>query len=88
MTPFQYENQVKFLMNGSLLLCHKQSLNVEILQNTRPKNILTFGSSHQKEKAYVHFLKVQKHSPNFGQNKAHVSPSLMQVFNFMKKYQD
>lgn len=31
MTPFQYEEQAKYLMNGCLLLCNKQSLNIEIL---------------------------------------------------------
>lgn len=31
LTPFQFEEQAKCLMNGSLLLCHKQSINVEVL---------------------------------------------------------
>lgn len=39
MTPFQFENQVKFLMNGGLLLCHKQSMNIEILQRIRAHNL-------------------------------------------------
>jgi hypothetical protein len=31
-------------MNGGLLLCNKQSLNLEILQHTREKNLFSFGS--------------------------------------------
>ena len=56
MTPFQYENQVKFLMNGGILLCSKQSLNVEILHKIKPQNIYSFGSKHEKTNAYISFL--------------------------------
>lgn len=89
LTSFQYENQVKFLMNGSLILCNKQSLNVEVLQHTRERNIFSFGSNRHKLLAYTNFLKKQRDQGQLGaQNRPHISPALSEVFNFMKKYQE
>ena len=89
LTSFQYDNQVKFLMNGSLILCNRQSLNVEILQHTREKNLYSFGSERQKISAYSKFLRSLKDQQKLGtQNKMHISPALNEVFNFMKKYQE
>jgi hypothetical protein len=88
MTPYQYENQVKFLMNGSLLLCHKLSLNVEILNKIKSHNLFSFGSKHEKQNAYISFLQSQKELLSDGQKKPHIPSQLIQVFNFLKKYQD
>lgn len=74
MTPFQYENQVKFLMNGGILLCHKQSLNVEILHKIKPQNLFSFGSKHEKTNAFISFLNSNKESLQDGINRQHIPP--------------
>lgn len=88
MTPFQYENQVKFLMNGGLLLCHKQSSNIEILQRIRAHNLFSYGSGYKKQNAFKSFLKAQREQLIDGESNPHIPPQLMQVYNFMKKYQE
>ena len=60
LTPFQYDEQLRFLMNGSLVLCHKQSLNHELLQSIREKNMFIFGSTRQKLLAFMNFLKMHR----------------------------
>lgn len=77
MTPFQYENQVKFLMNGAILLCHKQSLNMEILHKIKNHNLFSFGSKHEKTNAYIHFLNQHKDSMADGNKRSHIPPQLM-----------
>lgn len=45
LTPFQQDEQLRFLMNGTILLQNKLSLNNEVLQNIREKNMYFFGST-------------------------------------------
>lgn len=76
-------------MNGSLILCNRQSLNVEILQHTREKNLFCFGSDRHKTLAYTKFLKSMRDQGKLGaSNRPHISPALSEVVNFMKKYQE
>ena len=52
LTPYQQDDQLRFLMNGTIIVQNKQSLNMEILQNIREKNMYVFGSTKQKMSAF------------------------------------
>jgi len=89
LTPFQYDDQLRFLMNGTLTVCNKLSLNMEILQNLREKNMHVFGSTRQELCAYTHFLKIQRDEDLLRQSKgAHITPSLAQVYQFLYSEQE
>ena len=87
LVPFQLDEQLKFLMNGSLVTCNLQALSVEILEKMKEKNMFTFGSTRQKHLAYQNFLKFKKDEGQL-ENLPHVSKSLMKVYMFMQKYQE
>lgn len=58
--PQQYDEQIRFLMNGSLSMCSRQALSIEIIQNIKEKNMFVFGSTKSKLQAYQNFLKMRK----------------------------
>jgi hypothetical protein len=45
LVPFQFDEHLKFLMNGSLITCNLQALGIEILEKMKEKNMFTFGST-------------------------------------------
>lgn len=89
LTPFQQDEQLRFLMNGTLTISNKLALNMEILQNLREKNMYVFGSTRQKLCAYTNFLKIQRDEDLLRQSKAaHIPPALVQVYQFLLREQD
>lgn len=87
LVPFQFDEHLKFLMNGSLITCNLQSLSIEILEKIKEKNMFTFGSTRQKLLGYQNFLKFKRDEGQL-ENQQHVSPGLLKVFHFMQKYQE
>jgi glucan phosphorylase len=71
----------------SLIVCNLQALSIEVLEKIKEKNMFTFGSTRQKHLAYQNFLKFKRDEGQL-ENRPHVSPSLLKVFNFMDKYQE
>ena len=74
-------------MNGALSICNRQSLAIEVKENIKEKNMFLFGSTRQKLQAYQIFLKNRKEDKQLG-NRPHITPSIMQVYQFMRKYQE
>ena len=60
LVPFQFDEHLKFLMNGSLITCNLQALGIEILEKMKEKNMFTFGSTRQKLLGYQNFLKFKR----------------------------
>lgn len=60
LTPNQFDEQVRFLMNGVVMLSNMRSLNVETLNAIRDKNMFIFGSTHHKTIAFEKFLKLSR----------------------------
>lgn len=81
-TPYQFDEQLRFLMNGVITITNMRALNVEILNSIRDRNMFIFGSTHQKTLAFQQFMTAKRPA------KVPVPPTLATVLHFLEKEQD